>query len=81
MKKYKKQNEEYDDQALHYEYLIRKYRPDLDPEKLRAVHAKIEEGKLAEDTLTSKILEESGMIKKDTEIKVIKTDQGVQKDE
>ena len=34
LKKYKKQNQEFDDQALHYEYLIRKYRPDLDPEKL-----------------------------------------------
>ena len=81
LKKYKKQNQEFDDQALHYEYLIRKYRPDLDPEKLWALHAKLEEGKETEATLTQKVLEESGMIKKDKEIKVIKTDQAVQKEE
>lgn len=38
IKKHKRVDRKLNEQAMHYEFLIRKFRPDLDPEKLEALH-------------------------------------------
>lgn len=38
IKKQKRVDRKLNEQAIHYEYLIRKYRPDLNPEKLNEIH-------------------------------------------
>jgi hypothetical protein len=41
IKKQKRVDRKLNEQAMHYEFLIRKYRPDLDPEKLEEIHKDI----------------------------------------
>lgn len=38
IKKQKRVDRKLNEQAMHYEFLIRKFRPDLDPEKLESLH-------------------------------------------
>jgi len=42
MKKQKKVDRKLNEQAMHYEFLIRKFRPDLDPDKLNELHQDME---------------------------------------
>lgn len=42
IKKQKKIDRKLNEQAMHYEFLIRKFRPDLDPEKLEEVYKNIQ---------------------------------------
>lgn len=42
IKKQKKVDRKLNEQAMHYEFLIRKFRPDLDPDKLNELHQDIQ---------------------------------------
>lgn len=63
MRKLRAENRELDEQGLHYEYMVRKYRPDLDPEKLEAMREKVKTMQPGVE-LNRRVLEETGLLRK-----------------